>query len=178
MTINITDRTLAIVALVGLVLIYCSFDERIDRLEQVVNDAVTTESGIHYTESDLDCLAKNVYYEAGTEDTLGKIAVATVTVNRLRTGYWGRNICDVVYAPNQFSWTNNAVAKPNQQMWYESKHVALNVLNGIRARGLEHSLYYHADYIKEPRWVDQSQRTLQIGSHVFYNRAKNSWLSI
>jgi spore germination cell wall hydrolase CwlJ-like protein len=178
MTINITDKTLAVVALVGLVLTYCSLDQRIDQIEQVINDATTTESSIHYTQADLDCLTKNVYYEAGTEDTLGKIAVATVTVNRLKTGYWGHNICDVVYAPNQFSWTNNAVAKPNEQMWYESRHVAHTVLNGIRARGLEHSLYYHADYIKEPSWADRTQRTLQIGSHVFYNRAKNSWLSI
>jgi spore germination cell wall hydrolase CwlJ-like protein len=178
MIINISTKAINVVLLVSVALMYYTLDKRIDTIEQVIEQAITTEEGIHYSDADLDCLTKNVYYEAGTENEIGKIAVATVTVNRLKTGHWGKNVCDVVYAPGQFSWTRHAVKSPDQQRWYESRHVAHQVLNGIRARGLEHSLYYHANYIKEPNWADPAEKTLKIGSHIFYNRAKNSSLAI
>ena len=60
-----------------------------------------------YSSKELDCLARNIFFEAGTEDTMGKYAVAQVTLNRVSNGYWGHNVCAVVYSPNQFSWTND-----------------------------------------------------------------------
>jgi spore germination cell wall hydrolase CwlJ-like protein len=143
------------------------------------NNIVYTTETINYSEQDLKCLAKNVYYESGVEDSMGKLAVAQVTINRLKTGHWGKNICDVVYAPKQFSWTQSKqLNKINESTWYESMQVANNVLHGTRIKELEHSLYYHATYISVPKWVELKERVTQIGNHVFYNRAKDSWLSI
>ena len=45
---------------------------------------------------DLDCLAKNIYYEAASEPEEGKVAVAMVTINRVRDGRFGKSICSVV----------------------------------------------------------------------------------
>ena len=53
---------------------------------------------ILYNRKDVACLAKNIYFEAGTESMLGKMAVAQVTINRVKNGYWGDTICDVVNA--------------------------------------------------------------------------------
>ena len=60
----------------------------------------------------LDCLTRNIYWEAATEPFEGKVAVAQVTINRVETGRFAPDICGVVYQKNivydkvicQFSW--------------------------------------------------------------------------
>jgi len=177
-----SNRTLAIIActLLGLVLLrqelrMDTIEDKLDRIDEVIQ----TAQRMHYTKQDLDCLTRNVYYEAGVEDERGKMAVAHVTVNRLKTGYWGNTICKVVYAKSQFSWTlQKNLPKPNPGLWAESEAVARKVLTGYRITGLMRSLYYHAIYIKEPAWADPSAEAGQIGNHVFYNRAKGSTLTV
>lgn len=127
-----------------------------------------------------DCLARNVYYEAGTEDPLGKIAVAQITLNRVKIGYWGKNVCDVVYAPKQFSWTRDdrAYTEPQGQLWKESKLAVSTVVdNGLRIKQLKKGLFYHTRSVS-PFWRDDSKRIGQIGSHVFYTGGKDSWLAV
>ena len=60
----------------------------------------------------LDCLTRNIYWEAATEPFEGKVAVAQVTINRVASGRFAPDICGVVYQKNviydrvicQFSW--------------------------------------------------------------------------
>ena len=47
-------------------------------------------------QSDLECLARNIYYEAGSEPEEGKAAVGLVTINRSRSGNFPTTICGVV----------------------------------------------------------------------------------
>lgn len=140
-------------------------------------------TAIKYTEKDVDCLARNIFYEAGVEDQLGKYAVAQVTLNRVKANYkkWGNNICSVVYAPKQFSWTSvkkRAWVKPKGKLWEESVHVARAVLDvGIRVRPLKKALFYHTDYVN-PKWKDESKQITQIGAHIFYTQSKGSTIKI
>ena len=46
--------------------------------------------------SDLECLARNIYYEAASEPTEGKVAVGLVTINRSNSGLFPKTICGVV----------------------------------------------------------------------------------
>ena len=50
------------------------------------------------SDKDVDCLARNIFYESGGEPTEGKIAVGIVTVNRAQDPRFGNNVCDVVKA--------------------------------------------------------------------------------
>jgi hypothetical protein len=47
-------------------------------------------------QSDLDCLARNIYYEAASEPEEGKVAVGLVTINRSNHGAFPTTICGVV----------------------------------------------------------------------------------
>jgi N-acetylmuramoyl-L-alanine amidase len=136
---------------------------------------------VSYTKRDLECLARNIFFEAGTEDTAGKYAVAQVTINRVKVGYWGHSICKVVYSPDQFSWTNEkelATSKLDSSNWYESRAIAQAVLNqGLRVKSLKHALFYHADYANPP-WNDDQKAIAKIGRHVFYAKAKGSWVRL
>jgi spore germination cell wall hydrolase CwlJ-like protein len=174
-----SNKTLTIIACILLGLILLRAEIRMDRMEDKLDDIIQTKYVVKYTPHDVECLTKNIYYEAGVENKTGKYAVAHVTVNRVKSGYWGNNICKVVYAKKQFSWTlKKKLPTPNKDLWEESKTIAIKVLEGARVKGLDNSLYYHADYIKQPRWVDPGSYVLTIGRHIFYNKARDSGVYI
>ena len=54
-------------------------------------------------QSDLECLAKNIYYEAASESTEGKVAVGLVTINRSNHGKFPNSICGVVNQRTDYS---------------------------------------------------------------------------
>jgi spore germination cell wall hydrolase CwlJ-like protein len=125
----------------------------------------------------LDCLARNIYHEAGGEPFEGKVAVAQVTINRAESGQFPSDICQVVYQKNvvyekvlcQFSWycSGPSVKKPmNGPIYIESMEVAKKVLlEGFRLPSINNALYFHADYIN-PGW--KRERVAKVGRHIFY----------
>ncbi len=128
---------------------------------------------------DLECMALNIYREAGNEPIEGRIAVAQVTMNRVAHPDFPDTVCGVVYQKNvvmsrvvcQFSWYCDSTHRNRpvyQQSYQESYEVAKKVmLEGFRLKSLEDALYYHADYVN-PRW--RLQKIQQIGTHIFYRK--------
>jgi spore germination cell wall hydrolase CwlJ-like protein len=128
---------------------------------------------VSYSEKDEECLARNIYYEAGVESERGKYAVAQITLNRLKTKRWGDTICKVVYAKSQFSWTlKKKLTKPSGQAWEDSQWVARRSLRGDHVPSLKDAQFYHAQYVR-PVWRDPKARISQIGQHIFYSKAKS-----
>ena len=125
----------------------------------------------------LDCLTRNIYWEAANEPFEGKVAVAQVTMNRVEDGRFGKDVCGVVYQKNviyqklicQFSWvceTTHKVRAVHQPLWRESEEVAKKVLlENFRLPGLKEAIYYHADYVN-PGW--KKPKIDKIGRHIFY----------
>ena len=122
------------------------------------------------------CLALNIYFEARSETPRGKEAVAAVTINRLRSAYFPKTICEVVRQGGdealhncQFSWwcDGRSDIPRESRSWREAKALAERVLRkGIKdpTRG---ALWYHADYVK-PVWRREKTRVVKIGKHIFY----------
>lgn len=131
----------------------------------------------------IDCLAKNIYWEASNEPLRGKKAVAQVTVNRMEDPRFESDVCGVVYERDrvkvrgrmrticQFSWTCMTVKNKtprHPESWEEAQRIAQKyVLDGYHIPELEEALFYHADYVK-PRWARQMVRIEKIGAHIFY----------
>ena len=125
----------------------------------------------------LDCLAKNIYWEAAGEPFEGKVAVAQVTMNRLESGRFAKDVCGVVYQKNvvydrvicQFSWfceNNHKVRPVHPALFKESEEVAKKVLlENFRLPSMKDALYYHADYVS-PGW--KKPKIGKIGAHIFY----------
>lgn len=147
--------------------------EEIDELKEQF-ELISNPEPIKYKPVDIFCLAKNIYHEAGVESELGKIAVAQVTLNRVRTGRWGKTICDVVMARHQFSWANKRSIRwkhPKGPLWNKSYEIANRILKrGLELKNFEHALYYHADYVN-PRWASSEYYIEKIGAHIFYYSA-------
>lgn len=130
-----------------------------------------TQEKVALTDKEMHCLVKNIFHEAGVEDRAGKIAVAQVTINRLKSGRWGKNLCDVVYAKAQFSWTldrKRRWSQPKGELWEASAKVAHEFAQGRRVRGLEDSGFYHTNYINQPDWARTKKVVHRIGQHIFY----------
>ena len=125
----------------------------------------------------LECLTRNIYWEAASEPFEGKVGVAQVTMNRVQSGKFATSVCGVVYQKNvfyekvvcQFSWycENASKIRPiHKEMWKESEEVAKKVLlENFRLPSLKNALYYHADYVN-PGW--QKPKIDKIGRHIFY----------
>lgn len=114
------------------------------------------------------CLAKNIYFEARGESTQGKLAVAKVTLNRVKSGKFPTTICAVVYQPYQFSWTTNPRPQVKyDKQWQESIHLAKYAIT-TNIPELKHfeALYFHNNHVR-PHW--KHKQIAKIGNHVFYN---------
>ena len=130
-----------------------------------------------YNIKQLECLAINIYREAGYEPFEGKVGVAQVTMNRVAHSEFPSDVCQVVYQKNifyqkvvcQFSWYCDSTHRNrpiNPVAYNESYEVAKKVyLENFRLSSLNDALYYHADYVN-PRW--KLERITQIGAHIFY----------
>jgi len=157
--------------------------QRADKVVDLESDRVfiyQSNQKINYSTEDLECLTRNIFFEAGVENRLGKYAVGQVTLNRLNHGYWGKTICSVVYSKDQFSWTKSRrlrTAKVEGQNWEDSYRVAQSMLHGMRIKNLETALFYHADYVN-PFWKHQDSEIGQVGRHIFYAQAEGSWLKV
>lgn len=125
----------------------------------------------------LECLALNIYKEAGNESFEGKVAVAQVTLNRVEHPSFPKDVCNVVYQKNvimekvvcQFSWYCDTIHRTrpvNKEVYAESYAVAKKVLlEGFRLDSLNDAIYYHADYVN-PNWP--YKRIAKVGTHIFY----------
>jgi spore germination cell wall hydrolase CwlJ-like protein len=139
--------------------------------------AESSQITVAVRERQLGCLAKNIYYEAGSEPFEGKVAVAQVTMNRVESGQFPDDVCRTIYQKNviyekvvcQFSWAcdrDSGTRPPNNGNYKESMEVAKKVLlEEFRLPALKEAMYYHADYIN-PGW--RREKVAKIGHHIFY----------
>lgn len=121
----------------------------------------------------VECLAKNIYFEAGAEPHKGKLAVAEVTMNRVQSKLYPKTVCGVVYQKYkgicQFSWVcQGKSAVRSSTAWNESHKIAQNILIGGKDYNtVGNALYFHATHVY-PSWAGTKKMIARIGNHVFY----------
>lgn len=163
---------LMIAALTGSVfLLKWAITEKFSKFQTADSSQITAK----IRSQQLACLAKNIYYEAGSEPFEGKVAVAQVTMNRSQSGKFPDDICKVVYQKDdrlglcQFSWfcmPNTTIKPMHKENYDESMEVAKKVLlEGFRLPSLKEALYFHGTYIN-PGW--NREKITVIGRHIFY----------
>ena len=150
-----------------------------ETVPDIVAEEITTETK-QVMAKDIECLANNIYYEAGRESFEGKLAVAQVTINRTKSHKYPSTICGVVYQKDkingkllcQFSWVCEKVhTNKNQYLWEEAQYIAKKALTEpiAHAKIAAHNvMYFHGAYIN-PGWK-KSGVVMRIGNHIFYAR--------
>ena len=117
---------------------------------------------------DTECLARNIYMEARGEPLEGQIAVAQVTVNRVKSNEFQSSVCKVVHANRQFSWTINKSKKvKDRKAWEAAVVIATAVLTNSTHLPDFKALYFHTKQIR-PGWSRTKRIVAKIGNHIFY----------
>lgn len=149
--------------------------EKIETVETIIEapKEVPPQPKKRYTKYQITCLAMNVFHEARNQSLDGMKAVAWVTMNRVNGEGYPNTICGVVYQPYQFSWTIDKPKIKNWKKYHEIEAIVVKFLNDHQYNEQDPTngaKYYHADYIRQPKWAKQFERTAYIGSHIFYRR--------
>lgn len=125
-------------------------------------------------ESALMCLALNVYFESRSEPPQGQQAVALVTMNRAE--FKKEKVCDVVFAPKQFSWTASSVPFPKDALaWEEAVRNAKIVMSNQVYDFTLGARFFHTKDVS-PSWASKMMRVKLsgVGSHYFYKQIGKS----
>ena len=117
-----------------------------------------------------NCLATAIYFEARGETLEGQLAVARVVMNRAASGRYPSTWCAVVKQPAQFSfvrrgefpWIDTA-----STAWARAQGVARLAMANVIPSVSTDVLWYHADYVA-PSWGRRLQPVSRIGQHIFY----------
>lgn len=120
---------------------------------------------------EVECLARNIYFEAGGEPRVGKIAVAEVTMNRVKSRIYPKTVCGVVHQKRQFSWVGNKSKVKDNHAWRESVKIAENILiSKKRYSTIGDAMFFHATYIEKPEDFAGLTAVAKIGNHIFYRK--------
>jgi len=125
--------------------------------------------------SEVQCLAENIYNEAGNQSLVGKVAVGQVVLNRMNSPKYPKTACGVV---NQridgvcmFSWKcEEHRPVSNQRAWKESQRVAYELLSRDRSEIIditEGATHFHSVKVR-PGW--KHHRVTRIDDHIFYRQ--------
>ena len=149
---------------------------------------------VKFTPADAECLAKNIYFEAGVESTAGKLAVANVTINRTSDKNYPNTICGVVqegihyynaakdkHFPVrdrcQFSrYCDGLLDEPREgRTWESAQELAKRVLVNHYDKALiditDGATHYHANWMETyPKWSKQKKVMASIDRHIFYKK--------
>lgn len=123
-------------------------------------------------------MIRTVLGEAGNQGPQGQAAVASVILNRVAAGRYGKTASDVVLAPNQFEpWSTRAKElqgyKPDSAAYKNVGDIVDMVASGDvpdQTSGATHFL--NADIVRQrtggslPSWA--SKPIAKIGAHTFY----------
>ncbi len=141
-------------------------------------------------ESEIVCLAENIYHESRGEGVSGMFAVGHVTMNRVKSSRFPDSVCGVtkqtkyvkswrtgelVPAINrcQFSWYCDGkpeIVDKQSNAWKNSMSIAAAVFYRLEGDDITHgSMWYHAERVT-PYWAHTMSKVMQVNKHIFYRQ--------
>lgn len=188
------------VSLVYTATLFHNVSNDLERVEQTIQESVQQNEQmieniqqrrraerIATYQKEIECLAKNMYFEAQGEDEDGQNAIAFVTINRVRSDRYPNNVCDVVYQARtnsrgaplrnqcQFSWycdgkVDTVIEWVYDKIERKAEYIYVNYyLNDMMKDTTDGATHYHSDKVK-PYWSKHKnyQYVASIGQHIFY----------
>ena len=139
-------------------------------------DVMAKELLVKVSDEDRYCLQQNVFFEARNQSIKGQVAVAWVTLNRVKNSNFPDTICEVVWQNKQFSWTHDgksdepAKTTVARRAWEDAGLIADIVLfewlKGSTGP-VGGATFYHATYVL-PDWASEKKFTTVVDDHIFY----------
>lgn len=130
--------------------------------------------GVSYSKEDLKLLACLIHAEAGTQSYEGKLAVANVVLNRVKSSKYPNNIKDVIYQPGQFTVAHSGSLKKQLAKYddYSSQSQLLSIkaakdaLDG--ANNVGSRMYFHSYKAALKKGYDDKSNAVKIDDQLFW----------
>lgn len=135
---------------------------------------VKQQEGVSYSQEDLMLLACLVHAEAGSQSYEGKLAVANVVLNRVKSSKYPDSIEAVIYQPGQFSVAKsgslskqlanyNNYSSSSQRLSIKAARAALEGANNIGTR-----LYFHSYRAAVNKGYDKKDSSVKLDDQLFW----------
>jgi N-acetylmuramoyl-L-alanine amidase len=124
---------------------------------------VKKEEPKQYSQEDVYLLARAIYGEARGEPYVGKVAVAAVILNRVKSPEFPNTIAGVIFQPGAFTAVSDG--QINLTPDEESLAAARDAINGWDPTG--GALYYYNPEKSTSEWIWSRKVHLVIGKHHF-----------
>lgn len=135
----------------------------IDEVVEVFNHG---QQSLYVTREDIDLMAKLIYAESRGEPFEGKVAVASVVLNRVLNSHFPNSIRGVIFQPNAFSCVRNnqIIANPDQNC-YNAVYEALRGNDPTNE-----ALYFYNPSTATCTWMKKTEKVdpKVIGHHLFF----------
>lgn len=122
-----------------------------------------TSSSAGTTNSDLYLMSCCIYGEARGESYTGKVAVAAVILNRVKSASFPNSISGVIYQKGAFTCVDDG--QINMGTNDECTRAAQDALNGWDPTG--GALYYFNPVTATSKWIWSRPQLVTIGKHIF-----------
>jgi len=137
--------------------------KNIDKGVEVFNSGTQT---LYLTRSDIDLMAKLVYAESRGEPFEGKVAVASVVLNRVLTPKFPNTVGEVIFQPKAFSCVKNGdiIASPDE-ICYSAVYEAIRGTDPTNE-----ALFFYNPSISTCTWMKATEKkdSKSIGHHLFF----------
>lgn len=121
---------------------------------------------LYITGEDIDLMAKLVYAESAGEPYTGKVAVASVVLNRTTDPHFPNTIKEVIFQRNAFSCVKNGkISASANQECYNAVYDAIKGTDPTND-----ALFFYNPAIATCNWMKETQKVNQttIGHHTFF----------
>ncbi|WP_158221452.1 cell wall hydrolase [Terribacillus sp. 7520-G] len=138
--------------------------DRDDQHSAHLSEAVIEQK--QYTAEEIELLQKLVQAETSGEDYIGKVAVATVVLNRMESDEFPDSIHDVIMQEGQFQPVSSGVIWESHPT-DETVQAVADAL--VRRDDMQDIVWFMNPKTATTNWIAETQvQVKQIGNHVFY----------
>lgn len=136
--------------------------------------AVKYNDGVSYSDADLRLLTALVHSEAGNQSYEGKLAVANIVLNRVKSTKYPNTMKEVIYQPNQFTVARSGALQKQMDRFDSyssnsqllSKKAAKAALEG--ANNIGSRMYFHSYKSAVKKGYDSKSNAVKIQDHLFW----------
>lgn len=131
-------------------------------------DLVAARRADSTPDTEAQCLATAVYFEAKGEPLTGQLAVAQVLINRTKSGRFPPTLCGVLMQSHQFSFVHGGrlphIAAGNAA-WRTAIAIASIARDEAWKPVIGQAMFFHARRVS-PHW--HATQVAALGNHIFY----------
>ena len=128
---------------------------------------------IHISEHDVHCISLATYTEANTEPLQTKLGVIFTIMNRVRSGKFGRDACEVIFSKGQFIGIQDMM-KVNEKnidkvALLKTKLLVVDTLFFKKyANPVGNTTYYFHDDSIDMQHIWKKKKAVKLGRMTFY----------